>query len=505
MSLNCNEINLVLSELDLEGAFLQDVVQPNFDSLALYTFKPGAPKTVFVCLASGACRICETRRKITKNEKPLRFNELLKSKLKGARICKIEQIGLERIIKIEFLRAGTIFVMPKAQEKFAKKSKNREEEQADEKFSLYIRLWSNAANVFLCDENDVIIDSFFRRPAKNEMPGEKFVLPEIKNQTKEFPIRDFAETKEKIRAENEKRGFFGDISFNEIVDLFYFEGASSASIGTLLEQAQKWHESHKNRLLNALEKLKEKRTQFLNADSLKHSGDLILANAHLFRSDSNFIECEDWETNQKTRIKIDAKKSAQENAQEYYTKYKKSVSGLESLENDIARTQKEIEKIDLQYAQMTAEKNPIKLEQILRKTQTPKQLEKKSHPGLSYEIDGWTIFVGRDADENDELLRHFVRGQDWWLHARDYHGGYVFIKNRVGKSVPLEILLCAGNLAVHFSKARKNGSADLYYTQVKHLRRAKNGPKGLVLPTNEKNLFVKIDESILRKLEENAR
>ena len=62
-------------------------------------------------------------------------------------------------------------------------------------------------------------------------------------------------------------------------------------------------------------------------------------------------------------------------------------------------------------------------------------------------------------------------------------------------------MLYAGNLAVYYSKARKNGQADLYYTQVKFLRRAKNGPKGLVLPTQEKNLTIKLDLSIITKLD----
>ena len=91
---------------------------------------------------------------------------------------------------------------------------------------------------------------------------------------------------------------------------------------------------------------------------------------------------------------------------------------------------------------------------------------------------------------------------DLWLHTRDYSGGYVFIKAKKDKTVPLEVLLYAGNLAVYHSKARKNGQADLYYTQVKHLRRAKNGPKGLVLPTNEKNLHIKLDTKILQALDE---
>jgi len=63
-------------------------------------------------------------------------------------------------------------------------------------------------------------------------------------------------------------------------------------------------------------------------------------------------------------------------------------------------------------------------------------------------------------------------------------------------------MLDAANLAIYYSKARKAGKADLYYTQVKHLRRAKNGPKGLVLPTQEKNICVALDQPRLNRLDE---
>jgi predicted ribosome quality control (RQC) complex YloA/Tae2 family protein len=77
----------------------------------------------------------------------------------------------------------------------------------------------------------------------------------------------------------------------------------------------------------------------------------------------------------------------------------------------------------------------------------------------------------------------------------------VFIKNRPGKTIPLEILLDAANLAVYYSKARNAGKTDLYYTHVKYLRRAKNGPKGLVLPTHEKNLCIELDKKRLARLD----
>ena len=139
MSLNCNEINLILEELNLEGAFIQDIIQPGYDTIAFYTYKNGTAKTVLVCTAQNSCRINETRRKITKNEKPLRFMEFLKSRIKGARINSCKQIGLERIVKMEL-------------------------SHADEEFIMYIRLWNNAANILICDSSNILLDSMFRRP-----------------------------------------------------------------------------------------------------------------------------------------------------------------------------------------------------------------------------------------------------------------------------------------------------------------------------------------------------
>jgi predicted ribosome quality control (RQC) complex YloA/Tae2 family protein len=110
------------------------------------------------------------------------------------------------------------------------------------------------------------------------------------------------------------------------------------------------------------------------------------------------------------------------------------------------------------------------------------------------------LIVGRSAKENDELLRHYAKGYDWWMHTRDYPGGYVFIKGMKGKSVPLDVLLDAANLAVVFSKAKGQRHVDLYYTQVKYLRRAKDGPVGLVLPSQEKNFPVTVDDARVKRL-----
>ena len=76
----------------------------------------------------------------------------------------------------------------------------------------------------------------------------------------------------------------------------------------------------------------------------------------------------------------------------------------------------------------------------------------------------------------------------------------MIIKAQKGKTVPLPVLLDAASLAIHYSKAKKSGRADLYYTEVKYLRRAKDGKTGLVLPTQERNLSAVLDEKRVREM-----
>ncbi len=527
MSLNCNEINVILEELSLEGCFVQDIIQPGYETIAFYVYGAEGAKTVLVSLVQNGCRINETKRKIVKNDKPLRFMEILRSRIKGSKIEKCCQLDFMRIVLLEL-------------------------SHGEERFNLYLRLWSGNPNIILCDEKNTILDSMFRRPKKGEVTGSVFVLPASEGSTQnaaKWPVRDFSELKERLcertgSAETGKVPEYGSgkasgvsvfcraaldfekLSFNQKVDLWYSEEADSLSRKALLEQAEKWYQASLSRLESALEKLEQKLRLFEGAEKLKHQGDLILSNSYLWDGVSNFLECEDYEIadvsastsdaagisdgegscnsagGRSVRILMNPKLSAQENAALLYENYKKQLSGKDGLLHDIEITQKKIQKLKEQYLEILNEKNPIKIEQLLRRDTKPKQQQKKAHPGLDYTVGEWYILVGRDANENDELLRHHVRGNDMWLHVRDFPGGYVFIKARNGKTVPLEVLLDAANLAVYYSKARNNTKVDLYYTEVKYLRRAKNGPKGLVLPTHEKNLCVTPDKKRLERLEE---
>jgi len=471
MSLNWKEIDLILEELDLPGSQIQGAVQSAFDVIGLRIHKKGTPssdgatKQLLIALSPGACRFHETFRSFPKSDKPLRFAQFLNSRVVNGWIEEAAQLGDNRVIRL-----------------LVKRGENR--------FRLYIRLWSNAANFIVTDEQGAVLDAMRRLPKKGEISGGHYA-PEADEggSRREYEIRELP----------------GDGSFNEKIDALYAEQGGALSLEALREQARRDCEGSMGRLQAALQRLRAKEAEFASADRLREYGDIILANIAAIKPGDSWLEADNFYAAGETiRIELDPHKSPAAQAEHYYEQYTKAKKGLADVRAEIESGEKELEKVEKKLETLLAETNPLVLAKLLKTGGTkpgPAAAQDKKRPGLSFRRGDWLIIVGRDAAENDALLRRHVKGGDLWLHARDFPGSYVFIKQRAGKTFPLEILLDAGNLAIFYSKGRNNGEGDLFYTPVKYLRRAKNGPKGLVIPTQEKNLHIKVDENRLRELE----
>ena len=470
MSLNWKEINLVLSELQLEGSQIQRVIQSAYDVLALQLYKEGKATTVLVALTPGACRLHATYRAVPKPDKPLRFAEFLKSRIVNGWITEAVQLGEDRIVRL-LIRRG------------------------DQVFRMYLRLWSNAANVIVTDEQGTILDVMRRSPRRGEITGGHYApeeaLTEEQRTASARPKRDF-----------EVRTFEGPGTFNEQIDAYYAEHGGALSLEALREQVRKLYEGRLGRLAASLERLREKQKAYEQGNTLKEYGDILMANLYQIKPGAPWFEGINFYNDERVRIKLDPLKSPQANAEMYYEQYHKAKTGLREVMEEIQRGVAEQARLEAELTSLLEEENPLRLHKALQKQRQVIKPEDKKRPGLTFIRQGWMLIVGRDAAENDDLLRHYVKGADLWLHARDYPGSYVFIKAKPGKTVPLDILLDAGNLALFYSKGRNNGEGDLFYTPVKFLRRAKNGPKGLVIPTQEKNLHIILEERRLQELEQ---
>ncbi len=478
MSLNWKEIDTILAEITLAGSHIQKIRQPDIKTLVLDIFNPGTGRgKLFISLDPGAQRLHLLKQTPVpaRSGKQQRFEQLLRARIQGGRILQAQQLGRERIIHISVRRA-------------------------DEITNLYIRLWGGASNIIATDKDNTILDALYRRPARGEISGSTLVLPEETNQS------PAAEPDNRFTVRARRAGE----SFNEQIEREYRQEHQHARLQQLRKEVEKQIAARKHRIIQRLANLEKRQQEATGYETFKQTADLLAANAYRITPGESWIEVETYDEgdSETLRIALNPALSPGKNIEHYYQKYHKARGALENLREEIANTRRQLAQLDrteeelLRSAEAEAETRIRELEAFLSAWQ-PVQSDtdqKREIPGLQFSSGSFTILVGRTSRENDTLLRSHTRGNDYWLHTRDYPGGYVFIKAVKGKSIPLETLLDAGNLALYYSKGRSNGKGELYYTQVKYLRRAKNGKQGLVLPTQEKNLSITLDQKRLDRL-----
>jgi predicted ribosome quality control (RQC) complex YloA/Tae2 family protein len=113
--------------------------------------------------------------------------------------------------------------------------------------------------------------------------------------------------------------------------------------------------------------------------------------------------------------------------------------------------------------------------------------------------DGYEVLVGRGAADNDHLTFRVARSQDLWLHAADYPGSHVVVRNqRRGEPVPHRTVIEAARLAAHFSRAGKDAKVAVNYTERKYVSKIKGGAPGLVRLSSFRTLLVEPAEALER-------
>jgi predicted ribosome quality control (RQC) complex YloA/Tae2 family protein len=102
------------------------------------------------------------------------------------------------------------------------------------------------------------------------------------------------------------------------------------------------------------------------------------------------------------------------------------------------------------------------------------------------EIDGFLVYVGKDAKSNDYLTFNISDGDDLWMHVKGVPGSHVVIKTKEINStkeisVPTkEVIKKAAELAKKNSKADKQGKSTVVYCKRKFVRKRQGMNDGQV-------------------------
>jgi len=102
--------------------------------------------------------------------------------------------------------------------------------------------------------------------------------------------------------------------------------------------------------------------------------------------------------------------------------------------------------------------------------------------------DGFTILIGKNSRQNEEVTFHQASANDIWLHVRGVPGAHVIVKAG-GRDIPRSTLEQAAGLAAYYSQARGSTSVAVDYTLQRHVRHMKGGGPGMVIYERERTLY----------------
>ena len=240
------------------------------------------------------------------------------------------------------------------------------------------------------------------------------------------------------------------------------------------------------------------------AEEYRIQGELILANLHVITRGQKEVALQNYYSPEleKLSIPLNPEQSPSENAQTYFKKYTKAKRGRSRIQQLISDLDADCETLEL-YASKLASADTLAALQKLRAEfvqngylKAPQRGKQKQEVGEGpfrryTSTNGFQMYVGKNSQSNDLLLRQIAKPSDMWLHAKQIHGSHVIIRNPENRpDIPMPTLLQAAQLAAYYSKAHHASNVPVDYTWARYVVKRKGNVAGYVHYTREKTLYV---------------
>lgn len=448
---------------------------------------------LFISVEPNQPRLHLIKRTVRELEKqslpPSNFLLTLRKQLGGARLVEIVKDEQDRIVHLSFM-VETITGEPLRR-------------------TLIAQLTGRAANLLLLDEHGQIIDALRTPRGRGQEAGELY----------QPPPRDAGATHQPSTPLLTQGSF---ASLSEAADDHYrrlevtsaFDQRAAAHLGRLRQAIEKRRKLARN--------LETDLNSHGDAEEHKRIGDLLLANIATAERAGARVRLIDYYAEGMPSIELEINENAtlQEEAARRFARYTKAKRAAQ----EIAARLEQLRAETSLYAEKRAELESIinardesALEDFDERARAGKGLRKPSEkrgttqtksyskptqnvPGARRYLssDNYEILVGRTAKDNDQLTFKVARAHDVWLHAADYPGSHVIVRNPTRAEVPHRTVIEAAQLAAYFSQAKRDAKVAVHYTTRKFLSKPKGAAAGLVRMSSFRSLLVEPRESIER-------
>lgn len=256
----------------------------------------------------------------------------------------------------------------------------------------------------------------------------------------------------------------------------------------LLKSFQNQLKRTESYLKNSGEKLKELK----DSPPPSQLADVLMANLQEFGEKTLELELINFYTGKPVKVILKPNQKPQELAASLYRKSKNRQLEIDQLEKTLASKSQEANSLRSLIDRLQMAKDFKALKEFKKDHKQDLSISKTevSRPFKVFEIDGYTIWVGKSAKDNDEMLRNFVHKDDLWLHARGVPGSHVIIRRKGTLSVPQQVMERAASLAAFYSKLKTDSLSPVSLTEAKYVRKVKGSAPGSVVVDKEKVMLI---------------
>ena len=440
-------------------------------------FRLADSRYLFISIEPANPRIYLIRRRIKDLEKisanPSAFSVFLRKRLSGATLQATERLPGERILSFDF--------------------SVRDELGEMYRYALAIQLTGRSSNIFLLDEKGFILERSRETFGEGQINGDRYAPPT---------------RAEKRREEDDKSLMPTEQSVSESLDIYYLEKESEKRFQSLANSARSKLKQEISKRQKLARKLSEDLAGHGEAEKWKRLGDLLLANVSNAKRDGGNIYVTDYYDDNLAEIAVEVDKDTPitEAAENFFKRYTKARNAGKEISKRLKILETELARLNQKKATIE-EVIATKDEDYLREITTDRSRRVSEHPrGKPAETssgtrsfvssDGFEILVGKKAKDNDFLTFRTAKSLDLWMHAADYPGSHVVVRNPNRKEIPQKTLLESAQIAAFYSQAKSQAKVAVHYTQKKFVNKPKGAAAGLVSLASFKTILVEPKISI---------
>jgi predicted ribosome quality control (RQC) complex YloA/Tae2 family protein len=398
------------------------------------------------------------------------FGQLVKAQLGGGQVVSCVKDARDRIVRLTFRIA---------------------DELGEVHFHrLVAQLTGRAANLFILDELNRVKAALRSPKGAGQSPGEYYLNP---------PAQPAHKNVERLVI---------TASPSEAADLYFQNLDAQKSFHARVADFERKVLRQTDQRAKLLRNLKHDLAEHGDAERHKRIGDLLLANLSTAVREGDKTRIIDYYSEGAPTIvvDIDPTLSLQDAAAQFFRKYTKAKRAAVEITQRINTLRHEIDLLrerERQLQVISETRDEQGLVQFDEGKELKQQPERKAQPQIAgvrryLSTDGYEILVGRGARDNDNLTFRIARPNDIWLHAGDYPGSHVVIRNPTRKEIPQRTVIEAAQLAARFSQASEDAKVVIHYTERKFLSKPKGAAAGLVRVSRFKSMTVEPKEGLER-------